>query len=142
MAQESELKTRVREIWHAVWDDGDVDALDALLADGYTRTSNASPAALGAGEFKDMVRTTREAFPDFSTTITALAQDGDQLAIFWSSTGTHSSELFGVPATHRRITTYGSNFCTFDNGRLVNEHVTWDPRQLLTALGIISLGED
>lgn len=142
MAQESELKTRVRQVWHAVWDDGDVDALDVLLADDFERTTHGSLRPLNSEEFKDAIRATREAFPDLTTTVEDLIEQDGQLAIYWSSTGTHRSELFGVPATNRRVSTYGSNFCTFVDGRLSRERVTWDPRQLLTALGITSLGED
>ncbi|WP_125612425.1 ester cyclase [Specibacter cremeus] len=142
MAQESELKARVRRVWHAAWDDGDVDALDALLAEDYSRTTHGSDKPLAADEFKDAIRATRRAFPDLATTIEDLIEEDGHLAIFWSSTGTHRDELFGVPATNRRVLTYGSNFCTFEDGRLSRERVTWDPRHLLTALGITSLGED
>jgi steroid delta-isomerase-like uncharacterized protein len=142
MPQESELKTRVRQVWHAVWDEGDVDALDTLLADNFQRITHGSNTPLNAAEFKNSVRATREAFPDLATTIEDLIEQDGQVAIFWSSTGTHQRELFGVPATHRQVSTYGSNFCTFTDGRLSNERVTWDPRHLLTALGITSLGED
>ncbi|MCQ9164527.1 MULTISPECIES: ester cyclase [unclassified Arthrobacter] len=142
MSKESELKAHVRRVWHSVWDEGDVDALDALLADGFTRVTEGSSSPLDAAAYKGAVRTTRAAFPDLKTTVEDLVEEDGHLAIFWSSTGTHSNELFGVPATGRTVQTFGVNFCTFTDGRLFHERVTWDPRQLLNALGITSLGED
>jgi hypothetical protein len=36
----------------------------------------------------------------------------------------------------------GSTFARFEGDRVVEEFVTWDPRALLSALGIISVGQD
>lgn len=142
MAHESELKARVRQVWSAAWDDGDVDALDTLLSDGFTRVTQGTASELSAEAYKEAIRTTRAAFSNFTTAIEDLVEEDGRLAIFWTSTGTHDNELFGVPATGRTVTTFGCNFCTFVDGKLDHERVTWDPRQLLNALGITSLGED
>jgi Predicted ester cyclase len=142
MTQESELKTRVREAWHAAWDDGDMTVLDGLLSEAFVRSTYGSAASLNSTELKESIEATRAAFPDLTTTIDSIIEENGQLAIFWSSTGTHRSELFGVPATNRTIETNGCNLCGFENGKMTRERVTWDPRQLLRALGITSLGED
>ncbi len=102
MTTESQLKTRVREAWHEAWDKGNVDALDGLLAATFTRTTEGSDTSLSAAEFKEEILATRRAFPDFTTTIDELVEDGDQLAIFWTSRGTHRDELHGIPTTNRR----------------------------------------
>ena len=142
MAMESQFKARVRQVWHEAWDEGNVDALDELLADDFERTTQGSDTRLSAAEFKEEILATRRAFPDLTTSIESLVEEGDLVAVFWSSSGTHRDELLGVPATHRRVTTYGSNLCTFSNGKLSREQVTWDPRQLLTALGISTVRHD
>lgn len=142
MAMESQFKDRLRQAWHEAWDNGNVDALDDLLADDYERTSHGSGKRLSAAEFKEEILATRRAFPDLVTSVDNLLQEGDQVAIFWTSTGTHRDELLGVPATNRRVTTHGSNLCTVTNGKLSRERVTWDPRHLLTALGISTVRHD
>jgi len=129
-------------VWHEAWDEGNVDALDELLTDGYTRLTQGSDSALTAAEFKQEILATRQAFPDLVTTIDDIVQDGDRVAIFWSSSGTHRGELLGVPATRRRVVTYGSNLCTVADGKLTHERVTWDPRHLLSALGISTVRHD
>lgn len=36
----------------------------------------------------------------------------------------------------------GATFARFEGDLVVEEFVTWDPRALLTALGILHVGED
>ena len=136
MTTESQLKTRVRAAWHEAWDKGNVDALDDVLTDDFVRTTQGSDKTLSVVAFKEEILATRRAFPDLTTSIDTIVEDGDQLAIFWTSRGTHRDELHGVPTTNRPVTTSGSNLCTVVDGRLSSERVTWDTRHLLNALGI------
>jgi steroid delta-isomerase-like uncharacterized protein len=142
MTTESQLKTRVRDAWHEAWDKGNVDALDGLLADGFARTTRGSDESLSAAAYKEQILQTRRAFPDLTTSIDDIIEDGDQLAIFWTSRGTHRDELLGIPTTNRQVTTSGSNLCTVVDGRLSSERVTWDTRHLLTALGVSTVRHD
>jgi steroid delta-isomerase-like uncharacterized protein len=142
MTTESQLKARVREAWHEAWDKGNVDALDGLLADDFQRITHGSEAPLSAAEYKEQILQTRRAFPDLTTSIDDIVEDGDRLAIFWTSRGTHRDELLGIPTTNRVVTTSGSNLCTIVGGRLRSERVTWDTRHLLTALGISTVRHD
>jgi len=142
MATETPLKTRLREAWSEAWDKGNVDALDGVLAEGFVRTTQGSDRSLTAAELKEDILTTRRAFPDLVTTIDDIIQDGNQVAIFWNSVGTHQAELLDIPATKRRVVTYGSNLCTITDNKLTHERVTWDPRHLLNALGISTVRHD
>lgn len=132
----------VIDTWQAAWDLGDVDALDRLLAPDYRRVSG-SDQGLDLEAFKATIVTTRASFPDLTTVIEDLLIDGDRMAVRWQSTGTHTHSFLGVPATKRTITVTGATFATFgDDGLIHVENVTWDPRGLLTALGVISVGQD
>lgn len=142
MTTESPLKERLRRAWQDAWDHGDVDALDEVLGDGFERRTQGSSTVLDAAGLKAEIRSTRQAFPDLVTTIDDLVEDGDRIAIFWTSTGTHQAELLGIPATRRQVVTYGSNLCTVTDGRVTHERVTWDPRHLLSALGISTVRHD
>ena len=68
--------------------------------------------------------------------------EGDRAAIRLHSTGSHEHSFLGVPATKREVAVSGATFARFEDDRIVEEHVTWDPRALLTALGIIAVGQD
>ncbi|GAA3724602.1 steroid delta-isomerase-like uncharacterized protein [Spinactinospora alkalitolerans] len=129
----------VRDAWHAAWNTGQVDALDAILAPQYLRYTASNREGQGLAAFKESIALCRAAFPDLSTAIVDLVREGDRIAIRWESAGTHSGSMLGVPPTGRSVAVSGATFAHLDSGLIHAEHVTWDPRALLTALGIISL---
>jgi steroid delta-isomerase-like uncharacterized protein len=134
-------RTRIEKAWVAAWDRGEVEALDELLSPDYRRrTSDDDAQDLTA--FKASIVATRSAFPDLVTTIDEVVVEGDRAAIRWHSSGTHEHSFLGVPATKRRVDVSGATFARFAGDQVVEEFVTWDPRALLAALGIISVGQD
>lgn len=131
----------MEKVWAAAWGQGDVEALDQLLSPAYLRHST-DPQPQGLAAFKASILATRSAFPDLATTIDEVVVEGDRAAIRWHSSGTHESAFLGVPATKRRVDVGGATFAVFEGGLVVEEFVTWDPRALLSALGIIRVGQD
>lgn len=134
-------RARIVEAWQAAWDRGDVDSLDGLLSPEYRRVGSAG-AVQTRDEFKASITATRSAFPDLLTVVDDVVVEGDRAAVRWHSTGNHAHSFLGVPATKRRVEVSGATFARFDGDVVVEEFVTWDPRTLLSALGIISVGQD
>lgn len=132
-------KRRLRTAWSRAWDHGAVEALDELLAPDYTRCSASSGATQDRAEFQRSITAVRTAFPDLRTVIDELLEEGDRVAVRWHSTGTHVGTFLEVPPTERGVQVHGVTFAHFREDTVASEWVTWDPRQLLTALGIISL---
>ena len=133
----------ITDAWEAAWDRGEVDALDGLLAPDYRRRGSADDEGLTREEFKATITTTRTSFPDLVTHVEDVVIEGDRAAIRWRTVGTHTHSYLGVPPTRRSVEVAGATFATFgDDGLVHEEHVTWDPRALLTALGIITVGAD
>ena len=131
------LEPLITAAWLAAWDKGDLDALDTLMADGYTRTSKATGATIGLAGLKAEIAAVREAFPDLRTTVDDVVEGEGTVAVFWTSTGTHTHEYLGVPATGLTVQTRGSNILVLDgHGRVLRETVTWDGSELLAGLGI------
>ncbi|MFB7898120.1 ester cyclase [Streptomyces xiamenensis] len=131
----------IETTWAAAWGRGEVDALGALLAPDYLRYgSDPQPQHLDA--LKSAILGTRAAFPDLTTTIDDILLDGNRAAIRWHSTGCHENPFLGVPATGRRVRVAGATFARFEGDRIAEEYVTWDPRALLTALGVFPVGQD
>ncbi|MPY51191.1 ester cyclase [Streptomyces acidicola] len=131
----------IEKVWAEAWGHGDVDALDVLLSPAYLRHGT-DPHPQNLDAFKAAILSTRAAFPDLTTTIDDIVVEGDRAAIRWHSSGTHVNSFLGVPPTQRRVEVGGATFARFEGDRVVEEHVTWDPRALLSALGIISVGQD
>jgi steroid delta-isomerase-like uncharacterized protein len=125
----------------AAWDRGDVDALDGLLSPDYRRVGSTG-SSQDLAEFKASIVATRSAFPDLLTVVDDIVIEGDRAAVRWHSTGSHEHSFLGVPATKREVAVSGATFARFDGDTIAEEIVTWDPRTLLTALGIISVGQD
>lgn len=132
-------KPRLTRAWNHAWDHGAVEALDDLLAERYARYSAAGGATQDRDAFKRSITTVRTAFPDLHTEIEELVEDDDRMAIRWRSTGTHTGTFLEVPPTGRHVDVHGATFARFHGDTVESEWVTWDPRQLLTALGVITL---
>ncbi|NJQ00841.1 ester cyclase [Streptomyces zingiberis] len=131
----------IEKVWAAAWGHGDVDALDELLSPAYLRHGQ-DPEPQDLAGFKAAIVSTRAAFADLTTVVDDIVMDGDRVAIRWHSDATHTHSFLGVPPTHRRVAVSGATFARFEGDRIAEEHVTWDPRALLSALGIIRVGQD
>lgn len=140
MSSSEGRRERIEEAWAAAWDRGDVDALDALHTHSYQRHSTDGDTR-DLTDFKASIISTRSAFPDLVTTIDEIVIEGDRVAIRWHSTGTHEHSFLGVPATKRSVSVSGATFGRFEGDKIIEETVTWDPRSLLTALGVLSIGQ-
>jgi steroid delta-isomerase-like uncharacterized protein len=142
MSEADERRNLIADSWAAAWDRGDVDALDQLLSPEYRRRSSPNDEGLDLTAFKASIVSTRSAFPDLKTIVDDIVVEGDSAAVRWHSVGRHDHGFMGVPATHREVEVAGATFARFEGGKVVEEFVTWDPRALLSALGIISVGQD
>ncbi|MFZ3572610.1 flavin reductase [Streptomyces sp. BH097] len=133
---------RLRAAWDAAWNRGEVDALDAVLSPGYVRRRGPAGTAQDRAGFKESISAVRAAFPDLRTEIEDLVVDGDRLAVRWRSTGRHTDTFMGVPPTGRPVEVSGATFARFDGDTVTEEAVTFDSRQLLEALGIITTAHE
>ncbi len=138
----AERKAQIELAWTAAWDEGDVQALDELLHPSYRRRSRHDEEGIDLEAFKASIISSRTAFPDLVTTIDEILVEGDRAAIRWHSKGTHLRSFLGVPPTKKQVEVFGSTFARFEDGLVVEEVVTWDPRALLAGLGIITVGQD
>jgi steroid delta-isomerase-like uncharacterized protein len=138
MTETLDRTTHIRSAWRAAWDHGRVEALDELLSPSYVRRRGPASAPQDREQFKDSVRAVRLAFPDLRTEIEEIVEEGDRLAIRWRSTGRHTGTFLGVPATGKAVEVSGATFARFDGPAVAEEWVTFDSRQLLEALGVIT----
>lgn len=128
----------ILKAWNGAWGDGDLAAFEQLIAPDYVRRSKS-----GSEDYPSLRKTIEAmhtAFPDSTTEIVDIVEDGTKVAVQWQTTGTHQGEFMDVPATGRSVTVTGASFLRFDGDKLAEEWVIWDPRELLSALGIWHLG--
>ena len=127
----------VLDAWRAAWGEGEVEAFERILAPGYVRHTKSGDEDVE--KLRQAINDSRAAFPDLVTEILQSVEQDDMVAIRWTSHGTHTGSFMGVPSTERTVTVYGASFCRFADGLLAEEWVVWDPRELLSAMSILTV---
>ena len=77
------------------------------------------------------------AFADWTYEPAELVVDGLRAAQLFSVTASHTSELFGVPPTHRRFKFQGVLVLEFRDGKIAVERRLYDFTGLLIQMGVI-----
>jgi predicted ester cyclase len=99
----SARKEQLTRLWEGAWDHGDKDGLDTLLAPDYRRRTRSSENGQTREEVKAMITTTRGAFPDLTTTIDDIVEEGDRLAIRWHADHSPPTRWCSSPSAHRHL---------------------------------------
>jgi steroid delta-isomerase-like uncharacterized protein len=126
--------------WRAAWGNGDVEAFVNILTPGYVRHTKSGPKDIDV--LRQEINGSRTAFPDLDTEILETVEQGDMVAVRWRSHGTHTGSFMGVPPTGKVVSVTGASFCRFADDLLAEEWVVWDPRELLSAMNIWTVGAD
>lgn len=91
----------------AASDAGDLEAALAFFAPDYVDHDPSEVRRQGRSDRDGVGRAFRaffRAFPDTRHTIHDLIAEGDRVALHVSATGTHTGEIYGIPATGARVT--------------------------------------
>ena len=128
----SSRKQRLAAFLKDVWTDGKVDAVDHYLSVRYSiRNDPGDPwdgQTLSIEGFKDRLIQSRAMAPDQVFTIETMIEEGDDIAVAWSWSGTHLGDIPGIAATGRSITMTGLTIYSFDGDRLsVFQQLTQGP---------------
>lgn len=135
----TDFKDAVRSAWVSAWDHGDVDALDALMDPDYALVNADTGTTASLADLKREVVEVRAAFPDLRTTIEKIVVDGNDFAIFWTTSGTFHNALRDVPPTGEHVQTRGSIQGIREGDRILGECVTWNLSSLLADAGTPAL---
>jgi steroid delta-isomerase-like uncharacterized protein len=112
-------KAVVRANTEKVQGGGDFELFDQLFADDFvdhTPQPGTTPDKPGV---RMLYTALRAAFPDFRPEIHWQAADGNLVTTYKTYHGTHKGEVFGIPATGRRV-----SFETVDAMRVVDGKIT------------------
>ncbi len=118
---------------------GNWDGAEELLDPDVVMVHPSSPEPVrGFDAVKGMLTGFRAAFPDLTITAEDVIGDGDKAAVRWTFRGTHTADLFGLPATNKHAEMPGMSWFTFVNGRIVEDRVCEDTMGLMRQLGVVS----
>ena len=130
----------VRRYLSEAWSEGNLDALDALVAPDFVRYSSSTPGGVrGVDGLKEYITRNRAAFGDFRVTVDELftGGDGDKVAVRWTGQGTHTAPFMGAAPTGTRVQFIGINIVHLRDGKLVEEWSSANLLQVLQQLGIM-----
>lgn len=116
------------------WGTGKVDVLDTVLAPFFVRQGH--NVRMSRDELKRSILSMRGAFPDLTMTVVRVVEGEVDVAMWWTSTGTHSDAYLELPPTGRRYAVSGVTFATFAGDVVVRESVLYDHRGEHGSLGV------
>jgi len=120
-----------------LWNSGNHEPLTQLYREGAERSDPNLPQALrGPQQIGQYIAEVRTGFPDFKLEIDNRIVSGDQIAIEWTCTGTHTGVFQGIPATGRRINISGAGVSRVQNSQIIEERVYFDRHALFQQLGV------
>ena len=130
-----ENKAIVKRIIKDIWNGGNLDLADQLIAPDYVDRVSGGDTPVGPEGFKDAVNGVRDAFPDFVITINDMISEDDKVVLVWTFIGTHKGELMGIDPTDKLIEFGGIYLYRFKDGKLVERSGARDMFKLFSQLG-------
>jgi predicted ester cyclase len=127
-------RTVVQRMFDEVVNAGNLDAIDELFDEDFQ--SRTPQGDLDRSGFRDYVAGWRAGFPDVKCEVLDVVAEGDRLAWRIRSTGTHTGDFMGIPATGRSIDFDSLNIATFRDGRGYRHQMIMDTGQVMAQLGL------
>ena len=136
-----ENKAIVRRFW-GVWEEGNIDLVDELLAPDYINHTPASPdQSTGPEGVKGVVAMFRSAIPDLRVVVEDMIAEGDKVAVRYTLEGTHEGELFGVPPTGQQLSIKSIAVERVSDGKIREHWRVTDSLDMMQQLGAIPTPE-
>jgi steroid delta-isomerase-like uncharacterized protein len=132
--------TLVHEWFEKVWNQGERDEIDRLMAADAPVHGLKGPdgnPAHGTAGFKPLYDAFRQAVPDLRIEVDDCLRDGDTIAFRCTIRGTHSGEGLGVEGTNRPVEIQGMGFIREENGQIVEAWNTFDFLELYRQIGAL-----
>jgi len=118
--------------------EGDLDALDNLLAVDYVRHCEATPEIRveSLAAFKEYLLNDRASVPDPHLQVVHLIAEDDLVAFWARYSGTQEGPMGPFPATGNEMDFAFAGFHRIEDGKIAETWVTWDNLTALTQLGL------
>jgi steroid delta-isomerase-like uncharacterized protein len=123
-----------------IWSTGDVARAGEIFAPDYAMHQHHDHDPDGSGglvlePLLAFLAEFRKAFPDLEDRIDLQLAEGDLVATRFTSTGTQTGPLQGLPATGRRASWTGTVIDRVRDGRIVESWGNWDMMGMMQQLG-------
>jgi predicted ester cyclase len=125
----------VRAWFKEVWDEGNEDAIDRLMAPDAVAHGLGSDGIRGPEAFKPYVRTMRAALGDLEVEVVQTLTEGDRVAAHCHVVARHVGALFGAAATQRPVDFWGITIVRVRDGQIVEGWNCFDFLQMYQQMG-------
>ncbi len=136
-----ESKATMRR-YFGIFEQGNIDLLDELLAAEYVNHSPATPdLPIGPEGVKGVVAMFRSGIPDLRVVVEDMIAEGDKVATRYTLEGTHEGELFGVPPTGQRLSVKSISMERVSDGKIQEHWRITDSLDMMQQLGVVPMPE-
>jgi steroid delta-isomerase-like uncharacterized protein len=134
-------KQIVREVYEKAINAHNVEFLNSILADNYTRHSQSSPPGMqeitDKGTFLKFVKMHFNAFPDWNEKIEFMVAEDDKVAFLTIGTGTNTGKMGEITPTGKSVNIQNLIVHRIDgNNQIAETWVLWDNVAFLSQLGL------
>ena len=137
MTESKDLKERARQLFEDVVATGQVEKLDSLAKpDMFDHSAEAMGWAAGRAGFIQHIEWLHGSVSDIAVAIDDMIAEPDRVVVYWTLSGAHTGEFFGVPATNKTFAASAISLLTFTEGQLSEYMVRPDRLSLLQQLGV------
>jgi steroid delta-isomerase-like uncharacterized protein len=138
-----ENKAVVRRVIEEMFNEGNLDAADELIAPDYVQHDPAMlQEARGPEDYKEFAAAYRAAFSDLHMEIEEQIAQGDLVATRWTATGTHDGDLMGIAPTGNRVTQPGMDISRLSEGKVAETWEGYNSMVMLQQIGAIPSPEE
>lgn len=131
-------KAAMRRIYEELWNQGNFDVVDEIVAPdyvGYLPTPPEAPS--GRDGLVWLIQAYRAAFPDIHVQVEDQIAEGDKVLTLITIQGTHRGQFMQMAPTNKKISVEAFVLTRFENGRNVEGRVGLDRLALLQQLGTV-----
>ncbi|MFC1575229.1 ester cyclase [Gemmatimonadota bacterium] len=127
-----------RRFFEEMLGEGNWELAKELTIDEVVMHHPASPTPVeGRESVVGMLAAFRGGFPDLNMAVEDVFGEGDMVAVRWRARGTHTAELFGIPASGKSMNVGGISLLRIENGKVVEDWVAEDSLGLMKQIGVI-----
>jgi steroid delta-isomerase-like uncharacterized protein len=136
-------KDLARRFMEEVYNKGNVDFIDEVVASDYVAHDPNSPEGTGGGTdgAKQFVEMYRSALPDLQMTVEDLIAEGDKVVTRWTARGTHQGALMGIPPSGNRVEVTGISVDRIEGGKFVEGWSNYDALGMMQQIGAVPTAE-
>lgn len=111
---------------------------DDILAEEVVMHHPSSPQPItGVKNVVGFLGAFRAGFPDMNMRVEFAFGDGEMVCVRWGMSGTHTAELFGIPASGKPVKVVGVSILRFSKDKVVEDWVSEDTMGLMQQIGVI-----